>query len=70
MERASPFRDLAWRAVGPRMQGGRIEAIAVAPGRTSTIYAGAGGVQKSINGNMGAVRQRIHRVDCAPWLRP
>ena len=51
MERASPFRDVAWRAVGPRMQGGRIEAIAVAPGRTSTIYAGAGvgGVWKSIN---------------------
>ena len=33
------------------MQGGRIEAIAVTPGRTSTIYAGAGigGLWKSIN---------------------
>jgi photosystem II stability/assembly factor-like uncharacterized protein len=51
MERASPFAGFAWRAVGPRMQGGRIEAIAVAPGRTSTIYAGAGSgsLWKSIN---------------------
>jgi len=51
MARESPVADLAWRAVGPRMQGGRIETVAVAPGRTSTIYAGAGigGVWKSIN---------------------
>ena len=51
MARESPLADLAWRAVGPRLQGGRIETVAVAPGRTSTIYAGAGigGVWKSIN---------------------
>lgn len=51
MERESPFVSLKWRAVGPRLQGGRIETVAVAPGRTSTIYAGAGsgGVWKSIN---------------------
>ena len=50
MERESPV-TLKWRAVGPRMQGGRIETVAVAPGRPSTIYAGAGsgGVFKSIN---------------------
>ncbi len=51
MERASPFATLAWRAVGPRMQGGRIEAIAVDPSRPSTIYAGAGAgnLWKSVN---------------------
>lgn len=51
MERTSPFSDLAWRAVGPRMQGGRIEGIAVAPGDTSTIYAGpgSGNIFKSTN---------------------
>ncbi len=51
MERESPFAAMKWRAVGPRLQGGRIETVAVAPGRTSTIYAGAGtgGVWKSIN---------------------
>ncbi len=51
MERTSSVKDVKWRAVGPRMQGGRIEAIAVAQGRTSTIYAGAGAgnVWKSVN---------------------
>jgi len=51
MERSSPFADLEWRAVGPRLQGGRIEGIAVAPGHSSTIYAGAGAgnLWKSIN---------------------
>ena len=42
MERESPFVDLEWRAVGPRMQGGRIESIDVAAGRPSTIYVGVG----------------------------
>ncbi len=27
----SPFKDLKWRAVGPELQGGRIEAIACHP---------------------------------------
>ncbi len=51
MERTSPFAGLTWRAIGPRMQGGRIEAIAVAPNRPTTIYAGAGAgnVWKSVN---------------------
>lgn len=34
--------DLEWRAVGPRLQGGRIEAIAVAPGDPGTMYVGPG----------------------------
>ena len=42
MEAASPFADLAWRAVGPRMQGGRIESIDVVAGSDSTIYVGVG----------------------------
>jgi photosystem II stability/assembly factor-like uncharacterized protein len=51
MERASPFGEVTWRAVGPRMQGGRIETIAVHPNRPSTIYtgAGAGNLWKSDN---------------------
>ncbi len=51
MERESQFSGLKWRAVGPRLQGGRIETVAVAPNHSSTIYAGAGsgGVWKSIN---------------------
>ncbi len=51
MEQASPVEDLAWRAVGPRMQGGRVESIAVAPGRTSTFYAGigSGNLWKTVN---------------------
>ncbi len=42
MERESPSVDLEWRAVGPRMQGGRIESIDVAAGRPATIYVGVG----------------------------
>lgn len=42
MAKASPFRDLEWRAVGPRKQGGRIESIACPVGQPSTIYVGAG----------------------------
>jgi photosystem II stability/assembly factor-like uncharacterized protein len=42
LERTSPFDRLAWRAVGPVMSGGRIEAIAVAPDNPATIYVGAG----------------------------
>lgn len=51
MERTSPFAGLKWRAVGPRLQGGRVESIAVSPGRPSTIYAGigTGNLWKSIN---------------------
>jgi photosystem II stability/assembly factor-like uncharacterized protein len=42
MERESPFRDLPWRAIGPRQAGARVEAIAVPPDDTSTIYVGVG----------------------------
>ncbi|MEM7559325.1 MAG: hypothetical protein AAF394_09385, partial [Planctomycetota bacterium] len=55
LEKTSPFKELAWEAVGPRKQGGRIEAIAVppadAPGQKNTIYVGvgSGGVWKTVN---------------------
>ncbi|MFT5514891.1 MAG: photosystem II stability/assembly factor-like uncharacterized protein [Rhodothermales bacterium] len=42
MERDSPFRDMAWRAIGPLQAGARVEAIAVPPGNHGTIYAGIG----------------------------
>ncbi len=47
----SPFKHLKWRAVGPRLQGGRIECIACPPGNTFTIYvgAGSGNLWKTIN---------------------
>jgi photosystem II stability/assembly factor-like uncharacterized protein len=47
----SPFRNLHWRAVGPKFQGGRIETIACPPSSTTTIYigAGAGNVWKTVN---------------------
>ena len=55
LEQTSPFRELAWEAVGPRKQGGRIEAIAVpprdAPGQMNTMYVGvgSGGLWKTVN---------------------
>lgn len=47
----SPFKDLKWRAVGPELQGGRIEAIACHPDEPFTIYLGpgAGNLWKSVN---------------------
>ena len=51
---ASPFRGLHWEALGPSMQGARIETIAVpAPGST-TMYLGpgAGNVWKTTNNGM------------------
>jgi len=38
----SIFKDLKWTAVGPRIQGGKIESISCPESRKSTIYAGAG----------------------------
>ena len=42
LAQASWFRSLAWRPVGPVKIGARIEAIAIPPGNTGTIYAGVG----------------------------
>lgn len=42
MDRDSPFAALPWRAVGPRYCGGRIESIAVVPGRPGTWFVAPG----------------------------
>ncbi|MCU0252694.1 MAG: hypothetical protein MUE61_21085 [Vicinamibacterales bacterium] len=51
---ASPFRPLHWEPLGPSLQGGRIEAIAVAAPGSSTVYVGpgAGNVWKTTNNGM------------------
>ena len=50
----SPFRSLAWRAVGPVKTGARIEAIAIPRGNTGTIYAGVGtgNLWKTVNNGL------------------
>ena len=54
MAEASWYRGLAWRPVGPVKIGARIEAIAIPPGNTGTIYAGvgSGNLWKSINNGL------------------
>ena len=42
MRDGAPFAGLPWRAVGPRFQGGRVEAIEVDPRDHATMYVGAG----------------------------
>ena len=69
LEKTSPFKKLAWESVGPRKQGGRIEAIAVppadAPGQKNTIYVGvgSGGVWKTVNN--GTTWQPIFQDEAA-----
>ena len=48
------FRGLAWRPAGPVKIGARIEAIAIPPGTTGTIYAGvgSGNLWKTINNGL------------------
>ena len=54
MARNSVFRSLAWRPVGPVKTGARIEAIAIPPGNTGTIYAGVGtgNLWKTVNNGL------------------
>ena len=54
LAQASWFRGLAWRAAGPVKIGARIEAIAIPPGNTGTIYAGvgSGNLWKTINNGL------------------
>jgi photosystem II stability/assembly factor-like uncharacterized protein len=51
MKAASPFKDLAWRSVGPSFQGGRISAIASDPANPCGFYvaAGSGNLWKTAN---------------------
>ena len=48
------FRGLAWRPVGPVKIGARIEAIAIPPGNTGTIYVGvgSGNLWKTVNNGL------------------
>jgi photosystem II stability/assembly factor-like uncharacterized protein len=50
----SPFKDLAWRAVGPAFCGGRIQSLAVHTAQPYTLYvgAGSGSVWKSDNNGL------------------
>jgi len=47
----SIFKDVPWKAVGPRFQGGKIESIWVPKARKNTIYVGvgSGNLWKSVN---------------------
>jgi photosystem II stability/assembly factor-like uncharacterized protein len=51
LKRASPFRNLKWRFIGPVRMSGRVTDIAVAGGITGTILVGSasGGVWRSQN---------------------
>jgi photosystem II stability/assembly factor-like uncharacterized protein len=51
MKNESIFKNLRWRTVGPKLQGGRIETIACPSGYNSTIYvgAGSGNIWKTVN---------------------
>ena len=51
---SSPYRELAWQAMGPKFAGGRIESIDAPRGDLGTIYVGvgAGGVWKTVNGGL------------------
>lgn len=51
LQQESPHRDLQWRAIGPRCQGGRIESIACPAENTSVMYVGvgSGGLWKTVN---------------------
>ena len=42
LEKESIFKDIKWTAVGPRIQGGKIESIWVPRKKKSTIYVGVG----------------------------
>ncbi len=47
----SPYRELHWRALGPRLQGSRVSCFSSPAGNTSIIYLGVGlgGLWKSVN---------------------
>jgi len=51
MKQDSIFKDIKWTALGPRVQGGKIESIWCVRKHKSTIYAGAGSgnLWKSVN---------------------
>ena len=54
MRTESPFKALRWQAIGPTLQGGRIEAIAADPQRAATLYVGvgSGSLWKTVNNGL------------------
>jgi photosystem II stability/assembly factor-like uncharacterized protein len=51
MRQESPFYSLRWKPIGPELQSGRIESIAVHPRRPAVMYVGvgSGGLWKTVN---------------------
>ena len=51
LERASPFKGLPWRAIGPVIQGGRVVDVEVVPGEPYSFYVAyaTGGLWKTTN---------------------
>jgi len=51
LKNESIFKNLQWKALGPKSQGGRIETIDCPPGYSTTIYVGvgSGNIWKTIN---------------------
>ena len=51
LRESSIFRDIEWTAVGPRIQGGKIESVWSVKKRKSTLYcgSGSGNLWKSLN---------------------
>ena len=51
LRESSMFKDVEWTAVGPRIQGGKIESIWSVKKRKSTLYcgSGSGNLWKSVN---------------------
>lgn len=64
---ASPFASLRWQAIGPRFCGGRVEAIAVPPGRPFTLWVapGSGNLWKSTDGGLTWRAVFEHEATCA-----
>ena len=67
MTAALPEDAPAWRALGPKNCGGRIEAVDSPAGRPSVIYGGvgSGGVWKSVNGGLSWDHVFAHEATCA-----
>jgi len=65
MRDGSPFAGLPWRAVGPRFQGGRVEAIEADPRHPATMYVGAGAGNLWKTENAGTTWEPIFEHEAA-----
>jgi photosystem II stability/assembly factor-like uncharacterized protein len=75
MQSDSPYKDLKWRAMGPRLQGSRISCFSKPNGNSPIVYVGVGlgGLWKSVNNGTtwtpifdGQATQSIGDVAVAP----